>query len=89
MLQGVESRCMQNWRDRVSVNPAICHGKACIRGTRVMVSVILDNIAAGIGRPEILTSYPSLQTEDIDAALAYAAELAREGAIDLPTELSA
>ena len=73
----------------MSVNPAICHGKACIRGTRVMVSVILDNIAAGIGRPEILASYPSLRPEDIDAALAYAAELAREGSMDLPVELSA
>jgi len=80
---------MENWRERVSVNPAICHGKACIRGTRVMVSVILDNIAAGIGRAEILASYPSLKPEDIDAALAYAAELAREGAMDLPLELSA
>jgi uncharacterized protein (DUF433 family) len=71
------------------VNPAICHGKACIRGTRVMVSVILDNIAAGIGRAEILASYPSLKPEDIDAALAYAAELAREGVVDLPLEVRA
>jgi uncharacterized protein (DUF433 family)/predicted nuclease of predicted toxin-antitoxin system len=73
----VQSKCMDNWRERVSVNPAICHGKACIRGTRVMVSVILDNIAAGIGRPAILASYPSLMPEDIDAAVAYTAELAR------------
>ena len=70
---------MDNWRERVSVNPAICHGKACIRGTRVMVSVILDNIAAGVGRPEILTSYPSLRPEDIDAALAYAGRIASGG----------
>lgn len=54
-----------------------------------MVSVILDNIAAGIARPEILASYPSLKPAAIDAALAYAAELAREGAMDLPLELSA
>lgn len=54
-----------------------------------MVSVILDNIAAGLDRSEILASYPSLRPEDIRAALAYAAELAREGAIDLPFELSA
>ena len=80
---------MENWRDRVSVDPAICHGKACIRGTRIMVSVILDNIAAGAERTEILASYPSLQPEDISAALAYAAELAREGTIALPLELSA
>ena len=54
-----------------------------------MVSVILDNIAAGIERSEILASYPSLQPADINAALAYAAELAREGTMGLPLELSA
>ena len=87
--EGVESKCMGDWKERVSVNPAVCHGKACVRGTRVLISVILDNIAAGVDRPEILASYPSLRPEDIDAALAYAAELAREGAMDLPLELSA
>jgi uncharacterized protein (DUF433 family) len=87
--KGVESKCMENWKERVSVNPAICHGKACIRGTRVLVSVILDNIVASTDRPQILASYPSLKPEDIDAALSYAAELAREGAMDLPLELSA
>ncbi len=80
---------MGDWRDRVSVNPAICHGKACISGTRIMVSVILDTIAGGAGRPEILASYPSLKPEDIDAALAYGAELAREGVVDLPVERTA
>ncbi len=80
---------MENWRDRISVNLAVCHGKACIRGTRVMVSVVLDNIAAGIPRSEILASYPSLKPQDIEAALAYAAELVREGSIDLPAELTA
>jgi uncharacterized protein (DUF433 family) len=54
-----------------------------------MVSVIRDNIAAGIDRSEILASYPSLQSADIDAALANAVELVREGATDLPLELSA
>jgi uncharacterized protein (DUF433 family) len=53
-----------------------------------LVSVILDNIASGIPRAEILASYPALRPEDIDASLAYAAELAREGAMDLPTELT-
>ncbi len=77
---------MESWRERISVNPAICHGKACIRGTRVLVSVIVDNIAAGTSREGILHSYPALTEADIDAALAYAAELTREGSADLPLE---
>lgn len=61
----------------------MCHGKACIRGTRVPVSVILDNLAAGHDADEIVGSYPSLRAEDIRAALAYAAELARERTLDV------
>ena len=80
---------MENWRERISVNPAVCHGKACIRGTRVMVSVIIDNLAAGVSRDEIRSSYPALTPADIDAALAYAAELTREGTADLPLEINA
>jgi len=45
---------MQNWRERVSVNSAVCHGRACIRGTHVLVSVIVDNVAAGVPREEII-----------------------------------
>jgi uncharacterized protein (DUF433 family) len=71
------------WRDRITVDPNVCHGKACIKGTRVMVSVILDNLAAGISRDEILTSYASLASEDIDVSIAYAAELARERVVPL------
>jgi uncharacterized protein (DUF433 family) len=72
-----------DWRNRISVDPNVCHGKACIKGTRVMVSVVLDNLAEGVERAEILKSYPSLASEDIDAALAYAAELARERFVPL------
>jgi uncharacterized protein (DUF433 family) len=72
-----------DWRDRISSDPRICHGKACIVGTRVMVSVILDNIAAHVPREQILQSYPSLTEADIDAAIAYAAELARERIVPL------
>jgi uncharacterized protein (DUF433 family) len=67
-----------NWQERISVDPLVCHGKACIKGTRIMVSVVLDNLAAGVSPEEILRSYPSLSSEDIQAAVAYAAELARE-----------
>ena len=54
-----------------------------------MVSVVLDNIAAGVSHHEILKSYPVLTQVDIEAALAYAAELAREGTVDLPLETKA
>jgi uncharacterized protein (DUF433 family) len=67
-----------NWRDRITVDPSVCHGKACIKGTRIMASVILDNLAGGVSHDDILRSYPSLTQEDIQAAIAYAAELARE-----------
>ena len=64
--------------ERISTDPQVCHGKACIRGTRIMVSVVLDNLAASVPVEEILASYPGLEREDINAAIAYAAELARE-----------
>ena len=67
-----------NWRNRISADPLICHGKACIKGTRILVSVILDNLAEGISESDLLKSYPSLASEDIKAAIAYAAELSRE-----------
>ena len=73
-----------DWRHYITADPNICHGKACIRGTRVMVSVILDNLAVGQSSEAILKSYPSLTPEAIQAAIAYAAELAREQVFSLP-----
>ena len=73
-----------DWRDLIVVDARICHGKACIAGTRVMVSVILDNLAAGLTPQEILASYPGLTEESIQAAIGYAAELARERVIPIP-----
>ena len=67
-----------DWRIRISTDPAVCHGKACIKGTRIMASVVLDNLAAGQSPDEILTLYPTLGKEDVAAVMAYAAELARE-----------
>jgi uncharacterized protein (DUF433 family) len=69
---------MIDWRDHLSANPAICGGRLCARGTRVLVTNILDSLAEGSSREEILGSYPSLSPVHIDAALAYAAELAHE-----------
>ena len=73
-----------NWRERISVDPMVCHGKACIKGTRVMVSVVLDNLADGQSEAALLKSYPSLKHEDLQAAMAYAAELAREDKGGIP-----
>jgi uncharacterized protein (DUF433 family) len=67
-----------DWRARINTDPGICHGKACIKGTRIMVSVVLDNLAAGKSSDEIVQFYPTLRREDVAAAMAYAAELARE-----------
>jgi uncharacterized protein (DUF433 family) len=74
-----------DWRERITVDPAVCHGQACIKGTRVMVAVVLDNLAAGVQTDEILHSYPSVKAEDVQAAMAYAADLARERMVPLPT----
>jgi uncharacterized protein (DUF433 family) len=77
---------MIDWRDHFVWDPAIAGGELCARGTRVLVTVILDSLAEGATREEILNSYPSLQPVHIDAALAYAAELAREESL-LPIRL--
>lgn len=73
-----------NWRDYITVDPRICHGKACLTGTRIPVSVVLDNLAANLSVEQIRTSYPSLTLEAIRATLAYAAELATERLITVP-----
>jgi uncharacterized protein (DUF433 family) len=72
-----------DWQDRISVDPSICHGQPCIAGTRIPVTVILDNLAEGTDINELLADYPSLGEADVRAAMAYAAALARESRIDL------
>lgn len=66
---------MEDWEERIQIDPAICHGKPCIRGTRIMVSVILDNLAEGLSPQEIIEEYPSLTPDDVRAAIRYAAIL--------------
>lgn len=73
-----------DWMKYVSVDPEVCHGRACIAGTRIQVSVVLDNLAAGSTVDDILASYPLLTREAIQASLAFAAELARERQIVFP-----
>jgi len=75
---------VKDWRERISIDPNICHGKPCIKGTRIWVSLIVDNLASGSSEDEILEAYPSLTREDIKVALAYAAEMARERYVDIP-----
>jgi uncharacterized protein (DUF433 family) len=63
---------------RVTLDPAVCGGKPCVRGTRIHIAIILDSLAEGATPAEILEQYPSLQMEDLRGALAYAADLAQE-----------
>ncbi len=72
------------WQDYITVEPEICHGKACLKGTRILASVILDNLAAGLTPEEIKQSYPSLPANAIPATIAYAADLAREWVVAMP-----
>ena len=78
---------MEDWKKRISIDPNVCHGKPCIKGTRIWVSLIVDNLAAGSSEEEILEAYPSLSREDIRAALAFAAEMARERYVDIPLKV--
>ncbi len=67
-----------DWRKYISSDPQICGGEACIKGTRIPVSVVLDNLADGLEVAEIVQSYPSLTEQSVRAAIAYAAELSHE-----------
>jgi len=69
---------MKDWHERIVTNPQVCHGKLCIRGTRIMVSVVLDSLAEGLTPEEIVREYPPLTADDVRAVLAYAAALAGE-----------
>lgn len=73
-----------DWRDHITTDPAVCHGKACIRGTRIPVAVVLANLAAGLSVEELRRSYPGLGSDAVPAALAYAADLAQETLLQLP-----
>ena len=71
---------------RISVDPNVCFGKPCIRGTRIWVSLILDNLAEGIPEAELLEAYPQLAADDLRAAVAYGAEMTRDRVIPIPLE---
>jgi uncharacterized protein (DUF433 family) len=80
---------MPNPLDRISIDPAVCGGKPCIRGTRIWVSLVLDFLASGTPEGELLADYPQLTHEDVLAAIAYGAEAARERVIPVPVEPAA
>ena len=73
---------------RISINPQVCFGKPCIRGTRIWVSLILDLLADGLTIDEVIAEYPQLSVPDIYAAIAYGAELARQRYVALPLEVA-
>ena len=73
-----------DWKQHITVDPNVCHGKACFTGTRILVTVVLDNLAAGETPTSILASYPGLSVESVQAAIAYAADLARKRVVAIP-----
>ncbi|MBA2291614.1 MAG: DUF433 domain-containing protein [Gemmatimonadales bacterium] len=73
-----------DWREHIWIDAERMHGLPCLRGTRVPVFVILDNLAGGESAERILAEYPSLRPEHIPAALAFAAELAHERVVPIP-----
>ena len=70
---------------RIAIDPQVCFGKPCIEGTRIWVSLILDFLASGESESQVLAAYPQLEPDDIRAALAYAAEVARERIVPVPS----
>jgi uncharacterized protein (DUF433 family) len=75
-----------NWKDRISVDPRICHGQACIRGTRIMVWLLVELVANGESFERILEGYPTIERADLFAALKYASYLSKEHVIPIKVE---
>ena len=76
---------MEDWKKRISIDPNVCHGKPCIKGTRIIVWIIVEYLANGDTIDDVLEGYPSISREDVFAALAYAAEMTKERII--PVEI--
>jgi uncharacterized protein (DUF433 family) len=69
---------------RISIDPQVCFGKPCIRGHRIWVSLVLDLLAEGMTPQQVLAEYPGLEEADIQACIAYGAEMSRERYVELP-----
>ncbi len=76
-----------DWRSRITADPNVCHGKPCIKGTRVMASVILDNLATGESPEHIARDY-DITLDDVQAAIAYAAELAKDRVVSFSVDVA-
>lgn len=72
--------------ERISIDPRVCFGKPCIRGTRIWVALVLNLLSAGLSIEEILEEYPHLSREDVLACVAYGAEMSRERSVNVPLE---
>ena len=77
-------RSMQLTLARITLDPVVCHGQACIRGTRIPVHIILELLGTGETMEQILEAYPHITREDIQACLTYAAALSRDETVELP-----
>ena len=84
MMKRIKEGRVVEYLDRIQVDPLVCHGAACIKGTRIMVSVVLDALSEGHAVDWILSQYPTLTVEDVHAAIAYGAWLARDLTRPLP-----
>jgi len=77
---------MKTLLQRISIDPAVCGGKPCIKGTRIWVSLVLDFLSDGMSEDELRAEYPQLAHEDVLAAIAYGAEAARVRFVPVPAE---
>ena len=84
MIARTHSEAAMDWKQYITTDPNILHGAVCFVGTRIPVTVVLDNLADGAAPAEILQQYPGLRAEHVPAALGYAAELARERVVLIP-----
>lgn len=73
-----------DWTQYITTDPSILHGADCFAGTRIPVTVVLDNLADGAAPAEILRQYPGLRAEHLPAALGYGAALARDRVVPIP-----
>ena len=77
-------RTQEELLNRISIDPRVCFGKPCIKGTRIWVSLILDFLASGMTPDEVIKEYPDLTALDIQACMAYGAEMSRERHVPIP-----